>query len=91
MRPWEVVLVALLVVVVVVSVAMARSRAVGIEAGIARMAEQRREARCREARERLRLAEEIPAGPDAPELYATRLEAQLRRYDAACNVDQYCG
>ena len=91
MRPRDVVLVTLLALMLVASVVMARSRAVGIEAGITRTAEQRREAQCREARERLRLAEEILAGPDAPELYATRLEAQIQRYDAARNVDQYCG
>ena len=69
MRSWGVVPVALLALTLVVSVIAGRSRASGIEAGIVRTAEQRREAHCREARERLQLAEEILAGPDAPEPY----------------------
>ena len=89
MRSWEVMLVALLGLMMVVSVAVARDRASGIEAGIARTAEQRREARCQETRERSRLAEEILAGPAAPELHA-RQGAQVQKYDAALNVDQYC-
>jgi hypothetical protein len=90
MRPWEIALVALFALMLVVSVAMARSHAVGIEAGITRTAEQRREAQCQEARERARLAEEFPASPDAPGPDAARLEAQIRKFDAARDVDQYC-
>jgi hypothetical protein len=89
MRSWQVVLVVLIALMLVVSVVAARSWASGIDARIAQTAEQRRETRCQAAREQLRRVEEVLTGATT-ELYAARLDAQLQKYDATRNVDQYC-
>ena len=86
-RSWQAVLVVLLALMLVVSVVAARSWASGIEARIARTAEQQRETRCQAAREQLRRVEEVLTGATT-ELRAARLDAQLQRYDATRHVER---